>query len=140
MRLSARKLVFAISAIAAGTAWANALWFQQGKHPAPLFAQAPQPLAVTPVAHRSPPEGETLGERMRARTGEMKELQRRLRLLGFYDGPIDGLDGPQTQMAVGFYQSAHGLSQMGMSYGEILDHVRSTSDGLDALPPKRPGS
>ncbi len=39
----------------------------------------------------------------------VKDVQRRLRKLGFHSGPIDGVYGPQTAAAVQAFQSAKGL-------------------------------
>jgi peptidoglycan hydrolase-like protein with peptidoglycan-binding domain len=39
----------------------------------------------------------------------VKEVQRRLRALGFHAGPIDGIYGPQTAAAVQGLQMSEGL-------------------------------
>ena len=43
--------------------------------------------------------------------GLIKDLQRKLKKLGYYKGPIDGIYGPMTQRAVNAYQKDHGLAQ-----------------------------
>jgi peptidoglycan hydrolase-like protein with peptidoglycan-binding domain len=45
----------------------------------------------------------------------VKEVQRRLRALGFHAGPIDGIYGPQTAAAVQGFQMSEGL----VSDGEV---------------------
>lgn len=44
---------------------------------------------------------------------QVTELQQRLTTLGFYDGPITGYFGVETQTAVEKYQTAHGISPVG---------------------------
>ncbi len=44
---------------------------------------------------------------------EVKELQKRLKKLGYYNGLIDGKYGKDTEKAVKAYQKAHGLKQLG---------------------------
>ena len=43
--------------------------------------------------------------------GLVKELQRKLKKLGYYKGPIDGIYGPMTQRAVNAYQKDHDLAR-----------------------------
>ncbi len=43
--------------------------------------------------------------------GLVENLQRKLKKLGYYNGPIDGIYGPLTQRAVNAYQKDHGLAQ-----------------------------
>ncbi len=44
---------------------------------------------------------------------EVKELQKKLKSLGYYKGTIDGSFGPQTEKSVKAFQKAHKLSQVG---------------------------
>jgi peptidoglycan hydrolase-like protein with peptidoglycan-binding domain len=43
----------------------------------------------------------------------VRESQERLRALGFYSGPIDGLPGPETSGAIESYQKSRGLGATG---------------------------
>ena len=43
---------------------------------------------------------------------------------GFYNGPIDGILGPQTEAALIEFQKQHGLSETGTSNTETLDMLR----------------
>jgi N-acetylmuramoyl-L-alanine amidase len=43
-------------------------------------------------------------------SAEVRDAQHRLRALGLYDGPIDGLWGPETQAAVDRFQRQQGLA------------------------------
>jgi peptidoglycan hydrolase-like protein with peptidoglycan-binding domain len=108
---------------AAGTVWINALWLQEGRHPAPLFAAASQ-------AAQSQTRVEA--------AARMRELQRGLRDLGFYDGPVDGIDGPRTRLAISAYRKAHGLDATGSADEALLRHVRLASREVPPVPPVLP--
>ena len=47
------------------------------------------------------------------RTAALREVQRRLKDDGFYPGPVDGVFGPGTRMALSQYQARHGLPRTG---------------------------
>ena len=49
-----------------------------------------------------------------ARGGEVKEVQRRLKNWGYYDGNVDGIYGPATVKAVKYFQQKNGLSADGI--------------------------
>lgn len=53
-------------------------------------------------------------------------IQRRLRSLGFYDGGVDGIWGPNTQEAVARFQQSRGLEASG-----VLNPVTASALGLD---------
>ncbi len=55
---------------------------------------------------------------------EVRELQTRLRGLGFNPGPIDGDAGPMTATAVTAYQEKRGLPQTGELDRALLDRLR----------------
>ncbi len=52
--------------------------------------------------------------RQGARGGEVKEVQRRLKNWGYYDGSVDGIYGPATVKAVKSFQSKNGLVSDGI--------------------------
>jgi peptidoglycan hydrolase-like protein with peptidoglycan-binding domain len=54
---------------------------------------------------------------------EIKEVQRRLALIGFKPGPADGLMGAQTSRAVKQFQSQVGLRQSGRINKEVLKRL-----------------
>ena len=47
--------------------------------------------------------------------GEVKELQRRLKLWGYYSGSVDGIYGPATVEAVKYFQRKNGLTPDGIA-------------------------
>lgn len=49
-----------------------------------------------------------------ARGGEVKEVQRRLKNWGYYDGSVDGIYGPATISAVKYFQKKNGLTADGI--------------------------
>ncbi len=86
---------------------ANAVVFQPGRHPAPIFATRE---AAAPVAPRETQEtsAATL-DRQRL----VRDVQVELRRLGMYGGLLDGLSGPATERGVRAYQRARGLTETG---------------------------
>lgn len=52
----------------------------------------------------------------------VKGIQRDLKRLGFYNGTVDGIDGPQTTAAVKKFQRANGLVADG-KYGKMTDEA-----------------
>lgn len=61
---------------------------------------------------------------------QKKELQRRLKRLGFYDGDIDGLIGSRTRAAIRTFQLKSGLTPDGFAGPRVLTALR------DAKPTK----
>ncbi|MER3434346.1 MAG: glucose-6-phosphate dehydrogenase assembly protein OpcA [Leptolyngbya sp. ERB_1_1] len=55
---------------------------------------------------------------------EPEETQRLLAMMGFYTGPVDGIDGPRTEAAVQAAQAAYKLSIDGKSSPELLTELR----------------
>lgn len=49
-----------------------------------------------------------------ARGGEVKEVQRRLKNWGYYNGSVDGIYGPATVSAVKYFQKKNGLTADGI--------------------------
>ncbi|KAM3097169.1 glucose-6-phosphate dehydrogenase assembly protein OpcA [Phormidesmis sp. 146-12] len=55
---------------------------------------------------------------------EPEETQQMLATLGFYTGPIDGIDGPRTQAAIRAAQAEFGLPVDGKSTPTLLEKLR----------------
>ncbi|MBW4524179.1 MAG: glucose-6-phosphate dehydrogenase assembly protein OpcA [Phormidium tanganyikae FI6-MK23] len=55
---------------------------------------------------------------------EPEETQRLLAMMGFYTGPVDGIDGPRTEAAIQAAQSAYKLPIDGKSSPELLTKLR----------------
>ncbi|HEY0918144.1 peptidoglycan-binding domain-containing protein, partial [Devosia sp.] len=122
-------------------AGSNALYLQEHKHPAPLFAppaaqQPAQAVRITPVvpAERpnrpAPPALEPVTGSIGVETGpignsDVFEMQRKLQLLGLFDGTIDGYYGPQTARAIKKFEEVNGLPPRGELTQEILTVIRN---------------
>jgi peptidoglycan hydrolase-like protein with peptidoglycan-binding domain len=127
-------------------AGSNALYFQEGRHPAPLFAPAPEltealPTPVTPAVRKqavvvppikpaeaapaetasaAPPQtipAQPIGN------ADVFELQRKLAALGLFNGTVDGFYGPQTAAAIRRFEERAGLVPMGEFTPAILEAV-----------------
>jgi hypothetical protein len=70
-------------------------------------------------------------------SNDIRELQGRLRSLGFDPGAIDGANGPKTAAAVKRYQQAHGLQPTGIADKDMLAELRQ-EPGAAAPPPPPP--
>lgn len=85
-------------------------------------AESPETEAPVSGAEAPVPARFTLAELTRV---QLEGLQRRLRTLGHYQGPIDGLDGPRTRQAFrDFFNHQLGL---------MTNHVQLTREGALAL-------
>jgi peptidoglycan hydrolase-like protein with peptidoglycan-binding domain len=62
----------------------------------------------------------------------VEEVQRELVQTGFYAGPVDGLPGKRTKLAIASYQKANGLEANGVASQELIDHIRLTREILAA--------
>jgi len=85
-----------------------------GINPAELLA-APQPAPPAPAAAAAPLTPEVV-----------RNIQTRLRGLGFYSGAIDGIWGPNMQAAIERFQQGRGLQATGQ-----LNPATITAMGLD---------
>jgi peptidoglycan hydrolase-like protein with peptidoglycan-binding domain len=90
-----------VFAVGAGIA-VNALFLQSGPHPAPLFAE--------PAGTAAAMEPDPL----------VVAAQRELRRTGYYQGPIDGIPGPQTEAAILRFERAAGLATTGAIGPELV--------------------
>lgn len=82
-------------------------------------------LAVSPYV-------QTAVLRQGASGGEVKELQRRLKQWGYYDGAVDGVYGKQTVEAVKYFQRKNGLTPDGIA-GRSTFEALGMNDSVNAL-------
>ena len=69
----------------------------------------------------------------------VRELQRKLKKLGFYSGSIDGDFGPGTEAAVKRFQAQYGLTADGVAGSRtiaVLDSAQATASPTDTPTPK----
>ncbi len=75
-----------------------------------------------------------------ANGGEVKELQRRLKMWGYYNGAVDGVYGKQTVEAVKYFQRKNGLKADGIA-GRATYAALGMNDSVKALDnEKKPSS
>ena len=107
-------IVMATTAV--GVIFANALFMQNGPHPAPIFATRPiltsattanavQPRSTEPVQALAPQPDTPV----RSRVQLIAEIQRELTRRGFYDGIADGVWGAKTDSGTRDFLQAAGL-------------------------------
>jgi peptidoglycan hydrolase-like protein with peptidoglycan-binding domain len=99
-----------VFAVGAGIA-VNALLLQSGPHPAPLFAE--------PEGAAAAIEPDPL----------VAAAQRELRRIGYYQGPIDGIPGPQTEAAILRFERSTGLATTGAIGPELVRAVSTPERG-----------
>jgi peptidoglycan hydrolase-like protein with peptidoglycan-binding domain len=98
---------------------ANALFFQAGQHPAPLFATKPNvvtapvvepiPAPRPRVIEMTPPTPAPAPAVARTRADVITDIQRDLARKGFYDGAVDGIWGARTDTSLRDFIQASGL-------------------------------
>lgn len=64
--------------------------------------------------------------------GEVKELQRRLKMWGYYSGSVDGIYGTKTVEAVKYFQRKNGLTVDGVA-GKATFAALGMNDSVNAL-------
>ena len=67
----------------------------------------------------------------------VREIQRRLKRLGYDPGPVDGRFGRRTRAAVGWFQLKHGMPVTGVATAAVVRHVRARRHGDNAGTPSR---
>ena len=68
----------------------------------------------------------------------VREVQRRLRSLGYRPGPIDGLFGPLTRSSVAWFQVKHGLPVTGRATLATVRHLRARTGAGGRVGAERP--
>jgi peptidoglycan hydrolase-like protein with peptidoglycan-binding domain len=109
-RLKRPRAIAGMAFLAVGAGiFANALFLQVGPHPAPFFFTR---------------------ELERAQPGQPDELVRgvqdALLQLGYYSGPLDGLAGPETQLAIKAFREQSGVEGTEEVSLELLSEIRSS--------------
>lgn len=109
----------------------NAIWYQPGKHPAPLFATRTLDNNATDsmlnVAMVSKPAKRT--QTAAAASGNdasgelLREVQTALSVRGYYGGKLDGIYGSRTKAAITDFQKDHNLPQDGKVSLRLLTQV-----------------
>ena len=107
--------------------------------PAPAPPVQIASLTDMPVTAGSPPASEPATQPAPGPqplgTGEVREVQRKLRGFGFDPGPLDGTTGRRTEAAVMRYQESRNLPQTGDVDSDLLEMLRQDRAPEVALPP-----
>ena len=146
-RRDAVAAVVAVSAV--GAIVINALFMQNGPHPAPMFnsvvappaaansargttaavttrMRPPEPILAKPEPVRSPP---------RPVAEIVADIQRELARRGFFDGVVDGRRGPRTEAAIHDFALAAGMASHPEPTEDLLAAIRrSTLKGPKRTP------
>lgn len=64
----------------------------------------------------------------------LREGQERLRTLGFYSGPVDGIAGPETDTAIASFQRSRGLVVTGRLDAATMAALRAEPNRVGAAP------
>lgn len=106
---------------------ANAVWYQQHRHPAPLFAT------------RAAIETELVARPARDDIdGDVAFVQRALTDMSLYTGSVDGLTGPRTREAVATYRRKSGLDPAGGIDQELLRRLKTERADVTPVPTPAP--
>ncbi|ANL71330.1 peptidoglycan-binding domain-containing protein [Rhizobium phaseoli] len=138
---------------------ANALWYQPGLHPHPIF-RTRDPQSSNVLGARRPAEeqqGEVTTFRIErpedaavtsatpapaAPAQQPSELvmgiQQQLVRRGLYNGIPDGIIGPRTSAAILFFQETVGMAQTGEATPEVLAALKTDAAGPSTVPAEKP--
>lgn len=112
----------------------NALYLQPGPHPAPFFAvktavRGDAPIgSIAAVPRPRPAEaGVSRTPAARSRVDIVSDLQRELLRRGFYDGPVDGVNGPKTDAAIRDFEQHAGVKLSGEPNEDMLRTVTQST-------------
>ncbi|SCB60747.1 Peptidoglycan-binding (PGRP) domain of peptidoglycan hydrolases-containing protein [Rhizobium aethiopicum] len=138
---------------------ANALWYQPGLHPHPIFrtrdpqssnvlgARRPadeQPTDVTTFRIERPEDAATTSATpapaapLQQPSALVMDIQQQLVRRGLYNGTADGIIGPRTSAAILFFQETVGMSQTGEATPEVLAALKTDAAGPSTVPVEKP--
>ncbi|MEM9732584.1 MAG: peptidoglycan-binding domain-containing protein [Pseudomonadota bacterium] len=134
------------STLVMGLIFTNAVFFQEGAHPSPLFStrvvERVQPLdepvktaVLKPQLHKVPEAVPAPVDKSETGKELLREVQTALSVRGYYDGKLDGLYGSRTRRAITAFQSDNGMVVDGKVTVRLLTQVlMSGSAQPDAVP------
>jgi len=139
---------------------ANALWYQPGLHPHPIFRtrdpQSPNVLGARRPADEQ--QGDVTTFRIErpedaaattnatpapAAPGQppsqlVMDIQQQLVRRGLYNGIPDGIIGPRTSAAILFFEETVGMAQTGDATPEVLVALKTDAAGPSTVPTEKP--
>jgi peptidoglycan hydrolase-like protein with peptidoglycan-binding domain len=136
-------IAFVFAAAGIAVVLVNGLYLQPSPHPAPMFTIKPRPVGTAhstgTVRLSRPPVDRPNGSTNRSRSEIIADIQRELERRAFYDGPIDGFDGPRTDAAIRDFEKAAGLKPALEPNEELLQTIsRSPLRSVAASSPTVP--
>jgi peptidoglycan hydrolase-like protein with peptidoglycan-binding domain len=146
LRRPADTLGFAVLVAMVVTIVANALFRQHGPDPDMLRIKAPKVIrettgSVIVMPRPRPPAAEAQPAALpaaRPRAQIITDLQRELQRRGFYDGTIDGIQGPKMDAAVNEFSKAAGLRSGGEPSEALLQAIVATPAKITHAKPAPP--
>ena len=139
---------------------ANALWYQPGLHPHPIFRtrdpQSPNVLGARRPADEQQGDVTTFRierpEDAAATTNAtpapaapsqppsqlVMDIQQQLVRRGLYNGIPDGMIGPRTSAAILFFEETVGMAQTGDATPEVLAALKTDAAGPSTVPAEKP--
>lgn len=139
---------------------ANALWYQPGRHPHPIFStrdlrfpnvlgarrpvdeqqgdvttfriERPEDAAATTNATPAPAAPGQPPSQL------VMDIQQQLVRRGLYNGIPDGIIGPRTSAAILFFEETVGMAQTGDATPEVLAALKTDAAGPSTLPAEKP--
>ncbi|MEP0519681.1 MAG: peptidoglycan-binding protein [Hyphomicrobiales bacterium] len=125
----------------------NAAYLQTGKHPAPLFQTRAPGGQLAALMHR---EVRTVADGTDLRYPPLvadralvSEVQSILAMKGFYNGRVDGVDGPETRAAIADYERGISIPPTGEPSVKLLSRMRMDQiikEEVVPLPARAPAS
>ncbi len=107
----------------------NAIWYQPGLHPSPMFATrnvdtatSASQKAVATVGNKDNKTKQVAAVE-KASPDLVREVQSALSVRGYYSGELDGLYGKQTENAIKTFQRDHSAKQDGIATVRLLTTI-----------------
>ncbi len=118
----------ALSVFVTAAVLTNAIWYQPGKHPAPMFStrnvQAVKPLSDTAeIVIKTPTASTAAKVAVNSDPELLKEVQTALSVRGYYEGKLDGVYGSRTKKAIDRFQKDHSLKANGKASVRLLTQI-----------------
>lgn len=119
------------SSLMMGMIFTNAVFFQDGSHPSPLFstrtvakvAPLDEPVKTASLKPRVEQTPKTVSPADTANQDLLREVQTALSVRGYYTGKLDGVYGSRTRRAITAFQSDNGADVNGKVTVRLLTQV-----------------
>ena len=122
----------------------NAVWFQSGKHPSPIFSTRTSIDSAKPAgwgssknshAKLSSHQNSSPNSKVAVAPDDLtREIQTALATKGMYEGSLDGLFGMKTKSAIIDYQNQSGISADGEVSAKLLSHILLSGKVASRIP------